>query len=139
MKLIHILLISIFVLISEVSLAQKNEDRTFVYNRFTNSESIVNDFSKFRYKNICSDTVLVTQIGKRNRSKDLTNQELKKWMFKNYFNRELEFALDGILNDGYVIIIAQYRKTNNIPVRFFTLFLSHDTGKIVVIEIEENQ
>lgn len=119
MKPIYLLLISVFVLMSGVSSAQKNDDRTFVYNRLVNSEFIVKEFSKFRYREICSDTVLATQIGKRNRSKDLTKEQLKKWMLKNYFSRELEFALHGIMNDGYVIVIGQYSERNNLPVRFF--------------------
>lgn len=138
-KFLTILLLSFLLAMGKVSVAQTGDNQVFVSNRLINADVVVREFSKFRYKDIFSDTVLVTILGKRNKSKDLSRDELKKWMYKNYFNKDYEFALSAVVNDGYVIIISQYSKKDEIPVRFFSLFISQATEKIVVMEIEENK
>lgn len=138
-KFLTILIFSFLLVTGKVSVAQSGDNQVFVSNRLINADEIVNKFSKFRYKEIFSDTVLVTILGKRNKSKDLSRDELKKWMYKNYFSKDYDFALSAVVNGGYVVIISQYSKKDEIPVRFFSLFISQETEKIVVMEIEENK
>jgi hypothetical protein len=72
-------------------------------------------------------------------SYEYTIDEYKKWLYKNYYSPSSEFQISSVVNDGYVIVISQFPKSNQIPIRFFTLFLSVQTGKIVVVEVEENK
>jgi hypothetical protein len=102
-------------------------------------ERIFDDFSNFRCSKFCSDTILVTKLSRINMSYEYTIDEYKKWLYKNYYSPSSEFQISSVVNDGYVIVISQFPKSNQIPIRFFTLFLSVQTGKIVVVEVEENK
>jgi len=107
--------------------------------RSVDVERVFDDFSHFRCSGICSDTILVTKLSRSNESYEYTIDEYKKWLYKNYYSASSEFQIASVVNDGYVIVISQFPKSNSIPIRFFTLFLSVQTGKIVVVEVEENK
>jgi hypothetical protein len=139
MKFITILILSFFLLQPSVSEAQTGENQAYTYYRPIDSDFIAKEFAKFRYRDIFEDTVLVTMLSKKNKSKDLTRDELKKWMMKNYYDKNFNFEKSAVVNDGYVIGIGQYSEIDEIPIRFFTLYLSHKSGKIVVMEIEETR
>jgi hypothetical protein len=138
-KFTAIVAIFLFLALPKLLVAQNQDAQTYTYSKRISTDHVVKQFSRFKYKDICADTVLVTQLGKSSRSKDLTVNELQKWMYKNYHLKNFKFGISAVVNDGYMIIIGQYSKKDEIPIRFFSLFLSHETGKVVVIEIEENK
>jgi hypothetical protein len=119
--------------------AQTENNQVYIQCRPIDSEIILNSFSNLAFREIVEDTVLFTTLGKKSKSLDLTREEFKEYIFRNYFQSNLKFRLSSVTNDGYAILLEQYLEDREIPMRTFTLFLSHKTGKIIVVEIEENK
>jgi hypothetical protein len=99
----------------------------------------VDALSNFNLEGVSADTVLFTQIGKRNDSYELSKEELSKFIKSKYRDKQCRFEWQSSSNSGRAIIISQYTKNSGIPIRFFTLFLSYANNGIVVIEVEENK
>jgi hypothetical protein len=109
-KFTAIVAIFLFLTKPKLLVAQNQDAQIYTHFKRINTDQVIKQFSRFRYKDICADTVLVTQLGKRNRSKDLTVNELQKWMYKNYHLKNYKFGISAVVNDGCVIIIGQYSK-----------------------------
>ena len=99
----------------------------------------VEALSNFDLERLSADSVLFTQVGKRNDSYDLSKKEISKFIKLRYRDSRCRFEWQSSTNSGRAIIISQYTKNSGIPIRFFTLFLSYTDNKIVVIEVEENK
>jgi hypothetical protein len=122
-----------------MALGQTGDNQRYRYIQPVESDFIFENFSRYKYLDIFSDTILVTKLSKRNKSYEFTRDEFKIWMYKNYRDPKLIFQIAAVVNDGFVIVISQLSKETEIPVRFFTLFISQENRKIVVVEIEENK
>lgn len=103
------------------------------------SKAYVDALNNFYIQDLCADTVLLTSIGKRSDSYDLDKKDVSKFIKKRYYDKQSRFEWDSSSNIGRVITISQYSKNPDVPVRFFTLFLSYINDRIVVIEVEENE
>ena len=94
-----------------------------------------------RLDSLIADEVLVTYLkpsGERN--KYLTKQSLRTYLIKNFYSpKEKVFKFLSEANHGYVLVYGQFGKDPDVAVRFWTIFIEQTTGKIVVIEIEENR
>ena len=91
----------------------------------------------FKFDTLCADDILITHInGKKIKNKYITYSEIRTYLTKSYPEQKT-FKLKSEANNGYVLVIGQYGKNKDIPIRYWTLFMDI-TGKIVVIEIEEN-
>lgn len=99
----------------------------------------VDALSDFHLANLCADTVLFTQIGKRNDSYELSKKDISNFIKLKYKDKQTRFEWQSSSNSGKAIVISQYVKNSRIPVRFFVIFLSYTDDKIVVIEVEENK
>lgn len=93
-----------------------------------------------RLDTLCSDEVLVTYIkNNKERNKYVLRSQLRTYLTKNFWSeKEKKFKFSAETNNGYVLVIAQYGKDPDLAIRFWTFFIDQTTGKIVVIEIEEN-
>lgn len=121
------------------SWSQTGDNQSYNYQISMDPDFVFREFSNLRFKKICSDTVLVTRIGKRSKSYDLDLKDLKLFMKNNYFKGKGNFEISSIMGNGSVIVISQYPINGKVPERFFTLYISPSINKIVVIEIEENK
>ncbi len=99
----------------------------------------VDALSRFNLENLCADTVLLTQIGKRNDSYDLSKKSISRFIKLRYHDSQSRFEWHSSSNEGRAIVISQYSKNSGIPIRFFIIFLSYVNEAIVVIEVEENK
>lgn len=101
----------------------------------------VNAMKGFRLDTLCSDEVLVTHLKSRGSKNRYVNKEdVRSYLLDIYGNKsERVFKLSVVTNNGYVIVVGQYGKDPDIPVRYFTLFLDPITAKINVIEVSENR
>lgn len=137
LKLNLILSLLFFFLLSEKIFGQERMER---YSTFTSidADEIFYNFSHFKCLDICSDTIFVTELGKNSKSYVYSTGEFKEWLYRNYYSSSWYFQMSSVVNNGYCIIIDQYLKSSPVPIRFFTLFLSKQNGKIVIVEVEEN-
>lgn len=88
---------------------------------------------------LCSDEVLITIVDK-NKNKYLPKSEVSSFLHKRYFNNtDKTFKISSETNNGYVLVIGQYGSDRDIPIRYYTIFTDQTTGKINVIEVEENK
>jgi hypothetical protein len=99
----------------------------------------VDALSNFYLADLCADTVLLTQIGKRNDSYDVSKKDISKFIKLKYKDKQTRFEWQSSGNSGRAIVISQYVKNSRIPIRFFVMFLSYTDNRIVVIEVEENK
>ena len=94
-----------------------------------------------RLDSLIADEVLVTYLkpsGEKN--KYLIKQALRTYLIKHYYSvKEKRFHFLSEANYGHVLVYGQYGKDPDIAIRFWTLFIDQTTGKINVIEIEENK
>jgi hypothetical protein len=104
-----------------------------------NPQIYVDALSKFDLENLSADTVLFTQIGKRNDSYELSKKDISKFIKLRYRDKQSRFEWHSSSNEGRAIIISQYAKNSRIPIRFFVIFLSYTNDMIVVMEVEENK
>ena len=95
----------------------------------------------FKFDTLCLDDILITHInGNKVKNKYVTYSEIRTYLIKRYYKPdEKTFKFSSETNNGYVIVIGQYGKDPDITVRYYTIFLEQTTGKITVIEIEENK
>jgi hypothetical protein len=95
----------------------------------------------FRLDTMCSSEILITHIsGNKTKNKYVSSPEIRTYLTKHYFKTDQrKFKLNAETNNGYVLVIGQYGKDPDIAIRFFTLFIEPISGKINVIEIEENK
>lgn len=93
-----------------------------------------------RLDTLCSDEVLVTYIkNNKERNKYVSRAQIRTYLTKNFWSeKEKKFKFSAETNNGYVLVIGQYGKDPDLAIRFWTIFIDQTTGKIVVIEIEEN-
>jgi hypothetical protein len=102
-------------------------------------QAYVDALSNFYLADLCADTVLFTQVGKRNDSYDVSKKDISKFIKSKYKDKQTRFEWQSSGNSGRAIVISQYVKNSRIPIRFFVLFLSYTNDRIVVIEVEENK
>ena len=126
-----IIAIAIIILSSE-SKAQINQSKI-------DPQVYVAALSSFNLEDLCADSVLLTQIGKRNDSYDLSKEDISNFIKTKYKDKQCRFEWQSSSNSGKAIVISQYSKNSGIPIRFFTLFLAYNNDMIVVIEVEENK
>ncbi len=95
----------------------------------------------FKFDTLCLDDILITHInGNKVKNKYVTYSEIRTYLTKRYYKPdEKTFKFSSETNNGYVIVIGQYGKDPDIAIRYYTIFLEQTTGKITVIEIEENK
>lgn len=99
----------------------------------------VDALSNFYLADLCADTVLFTQVGKRNDSYGVSKKDISKFIKLKYKDKQARFEWQSSGNSGRAIVISQYAGNSRIPIRFFVIFLSYTDNKIVVIEVEENK
>jgi hypothetical protein len=99
----------------------------------------VEALSNFNLEDLSADTVLFTQIGKRNDSYELSKNDISGFLRAKYRDKKTRFEWQSSGSSGRAIVISQYYKKDKIPVRFFVIFLAYSGNKIVVIEVEENK
>jgi hypothetical protein len=104
-----------------------------------NPQVYVEALSNFDLEDLSADTVLFTQIGKRNDSYEVSNKDISKFIKLKYKDKQTRFEWQSSGNSGRAIVISQYARNSRIPIRFFVMFLSYTDNKIVVIEVEENK
>jgi hypothetical protein len=104
-----------------------------------NPQVYVEALSNFDLEELSADTVLFTQIGKRNDSYEVSNKDISKFIKLKYKDKQTRFEWQSSGNSGRAIVISQYARNSRIPIRFFVMFLSYTDNKIVVIEVEENK
>jgi hypothetical protein len=144
MKRIFATLIALFAFLP-ASFSQYNDDideTMLVKVKPISSEIYVSAMnSLFRLDTLCLDDVLVTHIsGNKIKNKYVLRTEIRTYLCKSYLtSNQKQFKLSAETNNGYVLVIGQYGKDADIAVRFFTLYIDVLTGKINVIEIEENK
>jgi hypothetical protein len=126
-----ILAIAMTILGVEVN-AQKSQTKI-------NPQIYVDALSNFDLENLSADTVLFTQIGKRNDSYELSKKDISKFIKLRYRDKQSRFEWNSSSNEGRAIVISQYAKNSRIPIRFFVIFLSYTNDMIVVMEVEENK
>jgi hypothetical protein len=102
-------------------------------------QAYVDALSNFYLADLCADTVLFTQIGKRNDSYDVSKKDISKFIKLKYKDKQTRFEWQSSGNSGRAMVISQYARNSRIPIRFFVLFLSYTNDRIVVIEVEENK
>jgi hypothetical protein len=102
-------------------------------------QAYVDALSNFYLADLCADTVLFTQVGKRNDSYDVSKKDISKFIKSKYKDKQTRFEWQSSGNSGRAIVISQYVKNSRIPIRFFVMFLSYTDNRIVVIEVEENK
>ena len=95
----------------------------------------------FKFDTLCADDILITHInGNKTKNKYVTYSEIRTYLTKRYYKPdEKTFKFSSETNNGYIIVIGQYGKDPDIAIRYYTIFLEQITGKITVIEIEENK
>jgi hypothetical protein len=95
----------------------------------------------FRLDTMCSSEILITHInGNKTKNKYVSCPEIRTYLTKHYFKPDQrKFKLNAETNNGYVLVIGQFGKDPDIAIRFFTIFIEPLSGKINVIEIEENK
>lgn len=93
----------------------------------------------FKFDTLCADDILITHFkGRKIKNKYVTYSEIRTYLTKRFWSeKEKKFKFSAETNNGYVLVFGQYGKDPDIPIRYWTLFMDI-TGKIVVIEIEEN-
>jgi hypothetical protein len=102
-------------------------------------QAYVDALSNFYLADLCADTVLFTQVGKRNDSYDVSKKDISKFIKLKYKDKQTRFEWQSSGNSGRAMVISQYARNSRIPIRFFVLFLSYTNDRIVVIEVEENK
>lgn len=95
----------------------------------------------FKFDTLCVDDILITHInGNKTKNKYVTYSEIRTYLTKRYYKpEEKTFKLTAETNNGYVLVIGQYGKDPDVAIRFYTLFIEQISGKINIIEIEENK
>lgn len=139
MKILLLIITTLFTLTSYCQIDAEYETQTFEY---VNAEPYLKALNQMiRLDTLVSDEVLVTYLkpsGEKN--KYLTRQALRTYLIKHYYSaKEKRFHFLSDDNYGYILVFGQYGKDPDIAIRFWTLFIDQTTGKISVIEIEENK
>ena len=139
MKILLLIITTLFTLTSYCQIDAEYETQTFEY---VNAEPYLKALNQMiRLDTLVSDEVLITYLkpsGEKN--KYLTKQALRTYLIKHYYSaKEKRFHFLSDANYGYVLVFGQYGKDPDIAIRFWTLFIDQTTGKISVIEIEENK
>ena len=139
MKILLLIITTLFTLTSYCQIDAEYETETFEY---VNAEPYLKALNQMiRLDSLVSDEVLVTYLkpsGEKN--KYLTRQALRSYLLKHYYStKEKRFHFLSDANYGYILVFGQYGKDPDIAIRFWTLFIDQTTGKISVIEIEENK
>jgi hypothetical protein len=135
MKLITLIFLFIVINITNTfsQPAQKNPIKSDTY------VAAINDC--FQLNTLCFDNVLVTRIhNSKIKNKYISSYKINMYLCRLY-PTHTAYLYKTIIekNNGYAIVIGQFtNNTNDIPIRYITLFINESTGKIVVIEIEQN-
>lgn len=120
-----------------VANAQTQDDNILTYKPI-DEQVYVSAFNHFKIDTLCQETILVTFLGKKEKSfyvkRSEISEKLKKWIYQP----NTKFVFTGSNNNGYVISISQMN-SEELYDKFLTIFTSYQTGKIAVIEIANNQ
>ena len=139
MKYKLLIIALLFTLTSYCQIDAEYETETFEY---VNAEPYLKALNQMiRLDTLVSDEVLVTLIKSNSeKNKYFTRQALRTYLLKHYYSaKEKRFHFLSDANYGYILVFGQYGKDPDIAIRFWTLFIDQTTGKISVIEIEENK
>lgn len=137
MKYLKIVFAILCLIINVNVIAQTSDDEDSIHTS-VDAVAYVNAMNNtFKFDTLCADDILITHInGKKLKNKYVTSSEIRTYLNKRYPEQKT-FKLKSESNNGYVLMIGQYGRNKDIPIRYWTLFMDI-TGKIVVIEIEEN-
>jgi uncharacterized protein YxeA len=134
MKQILILILTIFTSITSAQTQEKN----YAIRQSIDENIYFNAFRNFDLDSLCEEEVIVTFLNKNKKSYQLkgleVSKKLKRWIHKP----GMSYYFIGTSNNGFVISISQVN-SDEIYTKFLTIFTSYETGKIVVIEISENE
>lgn len=140
------LLIVAFLLATNISNAQiQNEDEQYemtkTYAPVDPTPYVKAMNQMFRLDTMCLSEILITHInGNKTKNKYVSCPEVRTYLVKHYFKPDQrKFKFTAETNNGYVLVISQFGKDPDIAIRFFTLFIDQLSGKINIIEIEENR
>jgi len=145
MKRFKLIIVALLLATTSVNAQAQNEDEQYEMTRTyasINTSLYVKAMNlMFRLDTLSADDVLITRIdGNKTKNKYVTRSEIRTYLCKQYYKPDQKrFKLTAETNNGYVLVIGQYGKDADIPLRFFTLFIDQLSGKINVIEIEENK
>jgi hypothetical protein len=145
MKHFKPIIVALLLATTSVNAQAQNEDEQYEMTRTyasINTSLYVKAMNlMFRLDTLSADDVLVTRIdGNKTKNKYVTRSEIRTYLCKQYLKSDQKrFKLTAETNNGYVLVIGQYGKDPDVAIRFFTLFIDQLSGKINVIEIEENE
>jgi len=137
MKYLKIVFAILCLIVNVNVIAQTSDDEDKIYTSIDAVAYVKAMNNTFKFDTLCADDILITHFkGKKIKNKYVTYSEIRTYLTKRYPEQKT-FKLKSESNNGYVLVFGQYGRNKDIPIRYWTLFMDI-TGKIVVIEIEEN-